>query len=176
MSRATMLTAVALLLLVAPAVAHETGVVRLSAKQVESGGGLTVRGERMPRSGKMRLELRGTLATLALGEVTTDTAGGFEINIVVPETTEPGNYKLVVLAADGDVTARADLVIVAATPEAATDGHAFMAHGETPAPEATDRMMSLDMKFTTAEMSVISVFVLTGLVGGLALLRRERST
>ncbi len=174
MSRMTVLTAAALLLLVAPAVAHETGVVRLSAKQIEVGGRLSLRGEKMPKAGKVRLELRGALVTLALGEVTTDSAGVFETNIVVPETAEPGNYKLVVLAADGDVTARADLVIVAATPATEMKDHSSMAQGEMPALQATDAMMSLDMKFSSAEVTVIGVLLFTALAGGFVLLRGRR--
>ncbi len=173
MHRMTMLTAAALLLLVAPAVAHETGVVRLSTKQVEVGAGLSLRGEKMPKTGKVRLELRGALVTLSLGEVKTDSAGVFETNIVVPETAEPGNYKLVVLAADGDVTARADLVIVAATPSTERKDHGTIVHEKMTSPEATDAMMPLDVMFTPAEMSVIGILVLAGLAGGFALLQRS---
>src|SRR5688572_12089887 len=113
MSRMTRLITPALSLLVATAAAHPTGVLKLGSNQIEVGAGISLRGEKMPKAGRMRLELRGALLTLALGEVRTDSAGAFETNLIVPETAKPGNYKLVALADDGDVTARADLMIVA---------------------------------------------------------------
>ena len=168
------LAAVASLLFALPAFAHEEGVVKLSAKQVEPGGGLGLGGEKMPKAATIKLELRGTLVTLSLGELKTDTAGVFVTNIVVPETAKPGNYKLVVVAADGDVLASADLAIRAVVAAPATQDHARMARGKMESAEATDEMMSLDIRFSTAEMSVIGVLVLAGLVGGLALLRHPR--
>jgi hypothetical protein len=167
--------AVATLLFAVTAFAHPEGVVRLSAKQVEAGAGLGLRGEKMPKAATVKLELRGTLVTLSLGELKTDTAGVFESSIVVPETAEPGNYTLVVVAADGDVLARSDVAILAAAPAPATEDHAAMGHDEMVATEATDEMMPLDVRFSTAEMSVIGVLMLAGLAGGLALLRRPRS-
>ena len=166
---------VASLLSTVPASAHEEGVVRLSTKQIEAGGGLGLRGEKMPKAATVKLELRGTLVTLPLGELKTDTAGVFVSNIVVPETAEPGNYKLVVVAADGDVLARADLAIMAAAPAAATEDHVMMGHGEMAAVEATDEMMPLEVGFSKAELSVIAVLVLAGIAGGLLLLRRPRA-
>ena len=171
MSRITVASAAALLLLVAPAVAHETGVIRLSAKQIEVGAGLSLRGEKMPKSGKVRIELRGTLATFSLGEVRTDSAGVFESNAIVPEAAKPGNYKVVVLAEDGDVTAHADLVIMAAKPSAESKDHGAMAHPEVPAVQATDEMMPLNAKSSGAEVIVIGVLVFAALAGGFALLR-----
>jgi hypothetical protein len=168
---------IALLLAVAPApvAAHETGVVRLSMKQLEAGGLLSLRGEKLPRSSQLRLELRGALATLPLGEVKTNNAGRFEINITVPETAEPGNYQLVVLAEDGDVTARAQLAILAAPPDVSAEAHAAMGHGAGTAPEATDELMPLDVKYSAPELAVIAGLVLAWLAGGFTLLRLRRS-
>lgn len=157
-----------------PALAHPEGVVTLGAKQVEAGGELGLRGEKLPKAATVKLELRGALVTLSLGEMKTDTAGVFVSNIVVPDTAAPGNYQVVVVAADGDVLARADLAILAAAPAPATVDHAGMDHGEMESAEATDEMMQLDVRFSTAEMSVIGVLVLAGLAGGMALLRRPR--
>ena len=64
--------------------------------------------------------------------------------------------------------------ILAAAPAPATEDHAGMAHGEMESAEATDAMMPLDVRFSTAEMSVIGVLVLAGLASGLVLLRRPR--
>lgn len=158
----------------AAAMVHPEGVVRLSAKEIEAGSELGLRGEKLPKGATVKLELRGALVTFSLAELKSDTAGGFERSIVVPDTVKPGNYKLVVVADDGDVLASADLAILAAAPAAAAEDHAAMGHGETPSTEATDAMMPLDASFSTAEMSVIGVLILAGLAGGLALLRRPR--
>jgi hypothetical protein len=174
MKRLVMPITAALLLGVMPVAAHETGVVKVGSKQVGAGGEVTVRGEKLPKSATMRLELRGALKAFQLGEIKTDAKGEFETNIVVPETTELGNYKLVVLASDGDVTARADLVILAAAPKPTAVDHAKM-HGTASEPEATDAMMALPLAFSTIEVALIGTFVLAAIAGGLALLRRPRA-
>ncbi len=173
MWKGILLAAAASLLLTVPAAAHEEGVVRLSVKQVEPGGGLEVRGEKMPKRAIVELALRGGLATYSLGQLATDSMGFFVGQVSVPVTAQPGSYRLVVVGADGDALARADLAILAALPPLATD-EAAPGGDDMARSAATDEMMPLDLRFSTGETSAIGVLLLMALGGGFMLLRRPR--
>jgi hypothetical protein len=173
---------------VIPASAHEVGAIHLSSHQVSVGGSVTVRGEKLPKSEPLTLELRGVLDNYPVGSVHTDTAGAFEMSLTVPQNVPAGPYTLVVIASDGDVTARADLVVgaaaTAAAPAAGTapsgnmadmpgmSGSATSGTGE----RATAAVMSIANPTTPGEWLIIWVLILASLAGGIALLRRAAPT
>jgi hypothetical protein len=159
-------------LLTATGIAHEKGIIRLASNEVPAGGELGVRGEKLPKSATLRLELRGTLETFSLTEVRTNAAGKFEARLPLPTGARAGSYTVVALATDGDVTARAALVIVAAAPAQAMD------HGPTDSmpsrierPHPTAEMMKLTVATTGGERATILTIIAVGFGGGLILLR-----
>lgn len=150
--------------------AHEEGVIRLGAPTAAPGDTLEILGEKLPRSATVRLELRGALETYLLGRVTTAASGAFEIHVPIPAEAQPGLYRVVAVAPDGDEVARAELVIaeVAATPPAEMPlGHAM----------ATAEEMELPLDLTPVEWAVIGVFVALFALGGVLLLsERQKGT
>lgn len=175
-----MLASVALILLVAaPALAHENGAIYLASKQVPVGGEFGVRGEKLPWSADLELVLRGALDNYMIGDVRTDTAGKFQARITLPPHIPAGAYSLVALAPDGDATARADLVISAAAPAAAPaagQGMAHMGEREMPGPHATAEMMEVQRTMTPGEWIVIAAVIVLSFVGGAILLGRAATS
>src|SRR5918911_4427347 len=108
-----------LLALPAAAPAHERGAIHLASSQVPVAGDVVMTGEKLPKSTVLELQLRGTLNNYPFREVRTDAKGAFQARLTLPPDVPAGAYTLVALAPDGDVTARAELVIAPA-PSAAT--------------------------------------------------------
>lgn len=166
--------------------AHEEGVIKLSGRQLPAGGQLTVVGEKLGKGASYRLELRGALKTFELGSARADTSGRFEFTLTLPADAKPGSYAVAAVASDGDVVARADLVIVDANVPAASGAGATMPGmpgmpGNMPEMEnmpgmagmhATAEYMEIPRTTTTAQWIVIGAVIAGSLVGGLALLRR----
>jgi methionine-rich copper-binding protein CopC len=142
-----------LLVPVTPVWAHETGAIHVSTNQVVAGATLTVRGEKLPKSEELKLELRGVLDNYPVGSVKTDTAGAFQMSITVQASVPAGAYTLVVIASDGDVTARADLAVSAA---ASASAGAAPQGNMAGMPGMTDHDMAgmADERATAAEMVI----------------------
>ncbi len=174
-----------LALLGAPVLAHEEGVLRLGSNEVGIGGQLEVRGEKLPKSAALRLELRGTLETFPLAEVRTDARGLFEAKLAVPVEARAGSYTVVALAPDGDIAARAELAVVTAGPAVAPadgmaehEGHSAMntSPGATEVPHPTAEIMKLPVHTTGSELAVIVGIITLSVAGGVALLRGARTS
>lgn len=165
-----------------PALAHENGVIALTPKLVGAGGNLSVRGDKLSKSSTLKVQLRGTLETFDLAEVRTDTAGRFQASFALPVEVKAGNYVVVVVASDGDVTARADLVVSAAATPAADamagmEGHAGMPMAPgTPGQHATAEAMEVPVSTSGAEWAAIVVIIgLSAAVGLVLLIGARRS-
>ncbi len=159
------------------ALAHETGTIRLAAKEVRVGGELMIHGEKLPKSATLRLQLRGSLETFPLGEVRTDTAGKFDARLALPTEARAGAYTVLVLASDGDISARTDLTITPPPPaEMSPTEHARMdsATAMPDMPHARADMMDVSTAMTTGEWIAIVSIVLASVAGGLALLFAAR--
>ncbi|HLG06849.1 MAG TPA: hypothetical protein VI383_11965 [Gemmatimonadales bacterium] len=172
-TRSTLL-ALSLVLTAGPALAHERGVLHLGKKEVETRSHLELRGEHLPKNATITLQLRGTLATFALGEVKTDSAGGFSARPGLPQEARAGAYTVTAVAADGDKVAEAALVIVAAQPpdhEMAKYGAANTSPSAAESPHARPDMMELSTSTTGMEWALILGLVGASLVGGAILLR-----
>jgi len=163
-----------------PALAHEKGTIRILSKQVGVGGELIVQGEKLPKSAALKMELRGALETFPLAEVRTDSAGRFQARFALPVEVRAGTYTVVVVASDGDVVARAD-VVVAPAPLPSEDAMAGMeAHPGMPGPagapgqHATAEMMKVPVSTSGVEWAVIGTIIVLSAVGGIALLATAR--
>lgn len=150
-----------------PAAAHEEGVIHLGSEEVAVGSELTLTGEHLPENATLRLELQGALGTIALAEVRTDSVGGYHGVVALPAAGGPGSYTVVAIAADGDVVARADLVV---RPAAAASA-AATAPAEAAPPVATAAMMELPVRRGAIEWIGVVAFVVAAVVAGSALLR-----
>ncbi|MDQ6885830.1 MAG: TIGR02186 family protein [Gemmatimonadota bacterium] len=164
--------------------AHEKGAIHLASTAVPVGGDLVMTGVKLPKSGVLRLQLRGTLDNYDVGQVRTDTAGAFQTRLTLPPHVPTGAYTLVAIAADGDVSARTALAVTAG-PAAASSSSASMPSTKmpdgTPMPHmsatmstthATAEMMEIKRATSAGEWVVIAGAILASLAGGLALLRR----
>jgi hypothetical protein len=160
-----LLVALVAALAAVPVVAHEEGVIRLASPTAAPGQEIEIEGERLPRSATLTLELRGALASYPLGEIESDEVGAFVTLLALPADVRPGRYRMMVLASDGDVVARAELLITAAPPaEIGPAGPIEPAH-------VTDAMMDLPMSRSIGEWAAIVGFIAAAAIAGLALLR-----
>lgn len=172
----------------APAAAHEHGRIYLGASRAAPGDSLALRGEKLSKATTFRVVLRGPLASYPLGEVTTDRAGAFESTLRLPADARAGDYTVVLLAPDGDVSARADLALTAAPPPAVATGgtpavtgapaaagadHAAPA-AAVGAPHATAQPMALPTHAGPGEWAIIALVTLACLGAGARLLRPAR--
>ena len=149
--------------------AHEEGVLRLGTPTGSPGAEIEIRGERLPPSASVRLELRGALASRPLTEVATDERGSFTLRLLVPTGTAPGRYRVVAVAEDGDDVARVDLIVLAVPQsELAPAGPFQPVH-------ATADEMELERRLTAGEWAAIAAFVLACAAAGAALLRSSES-
>lgn len=164
--------------LAVPAIAHEKGVIRIISRNVTVGGELVVRGEKLSKNATLRMELRGTLETFHLSEVRTDTAGRFQAQVALPVEVKAGTYTVVVVASDGDVTARTDLVVLAGPPMADMPGMAghegMVDSAGAAAPHATAEMMHVPVSTSGAEWGAIAAVIGLSAAGGLLLLMSSR--
>ena len=162
------------------AVAHETGAIHLVSKELAPGGELAFAGEKLPKGATLKVELRGALNKYAIGTITTDKVGKVQARLTVPADVPNGNYTVAVLAPDGDVAARAPLVITAAPAKAMPDNMPGMSNGMEgmsgmkgmTGPHATAEMLPLDQRRTPVQWAVIMAVVGASLVAGAALLRK----
>lgn len=176
--RSAIVTAGLVATLAVPAFAHTGGVIRIISKQVSVGGELIVRGEKLPKNATLRMELRGMLETFPLAEVRTDTAGRFQAQLALPVEVKAGTYTVVVVASDGDVAARVDLVVSAprAMPgmRGMAEHEAMVDSGGAPGPHATAEMMTVQLNTSSAEWGAIAAVILLSAAGGLLLLASSR--
>ena len=162
------------------AVAHETGAIHLVSKELTPGGELAFAGEKLPKGATLKVELRGALNKYSIGTITTDKVGKVQARLTVPADVPNGNYTVAVLAPDGDVAARAPLVISSAPATAASQNMAGMSHDMVgmkgmegmSGMQATAEMMPLKQQRTPGEWTVIAAVVGACFVAGAALLRK----
>ena len=160
---------------VTPLAAHETGVIKLSAKQLPVGGALVITGAKMTKGASFRLELRGALRTFSFGRVRADTSGRFELRVTLPADAGAGAYTVAAVAADGDVSAQADLALLATTPTAGGGDMAGMpGMGNMPGmPHATAEHMKVPVTTSPEEWTAITTIIILAALGGFVLLRRR---
>jgi hypothetical protein len=157
---------------------HETGAIHLASNHVPVGGEIDLRGEKLPKSGTIKLELRGILDTYPVGQVKTDTAGAFQAKFTLASTVPVASYTLVAIASDGDVTARADLSVVAATTATTAASSSMPGMPGMPAmtgasgEHANAAPMPIASTTTDAQWVVIYALIGLSLLSGAFLLRR----
>lgn len=164
------------LAVVAPAFAHEHGVITLSAKSIAAHNALVIHAEKMSKNASFRLELRGALNTYVFGRVRSDTGGRFDLTTNLPAEAGPGSYAVVAVASDGDVSARAELTVTdgSMSSPGSMPGMAAMP-GMANMPHATAEYMSIPSTTTTAGWIVIVAAIGASALIGALLLRPPTS-
>lgn len=179
--RRIVMSVVLLFLLTREAAAHGKGTIVLGAKTVGVGGELSVQGMKLPKGASLLLQLRGSLQTYALGNVSTDDEGRFNAHFVLPAAARVGSYAVVVVAGDGDIAARADLAITAAAnvaqPEpSAMAGMAGMAGmPNMSGPHASAEALDIPVRTSRLEWIAIIAIIALSMGAGVALLRSAKA-
>jgi len=93
---------------------HPEATLKVSPASVAAGGSLSVEGSRFEAGDHYKLVLQGVLDEYPLLEVEADAGGLFTLEITIPSEADPGRYRLVALAPDGDASAGVDLSVTAA--------------------------------------------------------------
>ena len=164
--------------------AHPKGTLTVTPNQASPGDTLLVRGAGLAPTLAFRIELRGALRTFPLGRFRADSAGRLEMRMAVPAEASAGAYVVAAVAADGDVSAQADLT-VNAPGKGPPGGIGASMHmpgmqgmsgmGNMPGmpnmPAATAEHMKLDVTTSAAEWVVIGIVVALSALIGLYLLR-----
>jgi len=160
------------------AFAHGTGAISLSSKQSAAGGTITIFGTKFAANSSVRLELRGVLQSNVFGRVQTSAKGTFQQIVTIPATSKPGQYTIVAVAPDGDVTARAMLMIseTAAAEETRPGMHDMPGMQGMGGPHATAEMMDVPIPITAWGWGVITAIVVASAVTGAWLLRTGGGT
>ncbi|MFQ5705335.1 MAG: hypothetical protein ACE5HT_15115 [Gemmatimonadales bacterium] len=111
--------------------AHPEGVIKLANSRFAAGISIQVDGAKFHPGSILRLQLVGTDATIDLTEVQVDSGGTFVHAVDIPAGLQPGSYRLVALASDGDVAAGLDVMVLArAVEEEHADTHEEDEHDE----------------------------------------------
>ena len=143
---------------------------------VEAGGAIGLRGKEFGKEETYTLHLLGALNEYDLGEAKSDGEGQFELDINIPDGVRPGAYQVVAVASDGDVVARLDVMISAATHVAASDNadqHTEMADSEMDEHQATADEIRIERDRNGIEWAAIGLIV--GVAGGLGIGLGRRS-
>ncbi len=160
---------------VEPLHSHEEGVLNLASPTVAAGATVALSGERFSRTTAYRLVLKGALREYALATVESDDEGGFTLELEIPAVAQPGAYRLVAVAPDGDDVAEVDLEVQAAV---RSEADAMEEVGEQLATATLPRAdeLELERRWTGVEWFLMGVLFGGALAGGLALYRKPGST
>lgn len=168
---------------VAPAEAHDHGVLKLASRTIRAGDSLTVSGAKFTANNQVTLVLVGVGGRLALGDIPTDAAGAFRRTLLVPAAARVGQNRLVAEAIDGDEVAALDVLILPASTAASAattsmsdmPGRAGMAGHEGVQMAPTGAPLPLVRARTPAVTTAAVVLIIVCAAAGALLLRRARA-
>lgn len=140
-ARVLLLAGVALSTIPATARAHDEGTLKLVSRTLGVGDSIAVAGVKFSKRSTLKLALVGLGGRFALAEVKSDSAGAFDLGVLIPKGAAPGMYRLVAFADDGDEAASLDVVLVPATAVEGENDH----HLDVPPSVApTDQVLVLE--------------------------------
>ena len=166
-----------ILTLAAPAVAHEKGVLKLASKVLTAGDSLPVAGEKFAHKDELTIVLINVAGRRELGTAPTDSAGKFTRMFFVPPGTQPGQYRLVAEAIDGDEVATLDVVVqphAPPTPMGAMPGSATH-EGMSMEAHPTGTPLQLMRARSRVGMWVAGVLIMACVAAGAVLLRQPHA-
>lgn len=97
----------------ATAHAHDEGILKLVSRTLVVGDSIAVMGTKFSKRTSLRLVVVGLGGRFELPEATTDSAGSFTLQVLIPANAPIGAYRLVALADDGDEAAALDVALIA---------------------------------------------------------------
>lgn len=152
-----------------PGLAHEKGVLSLPSRSLPVGATVSLRGEKFDADLPLALVLTGMGGRTSLAQVRADSAGRFVRELSIPADLVPGPYRLIAVAADGDVVAGLDLELIPAVMTEAP--MAEVPHGAHPMPGAEAHPMpgADPLLLTRARSPVVTVGALGVMMAALAL-------
>lgn len=158
--------------------AHDQGTLKLASKTFRADDSLTVIGSKFSKNDEVALFLVGVSGRVPLGDIPTDTAGGFRRVLLVPASTPSGQYRMIAEAVDGDIVSGLDVVVLAAAAVATTmampamPGMEGMPGHEGMNMDPTGEALSLTRARSTAVTSTAIVLIIVFAAVGAGLMRR----
>jgi len=162
---------------------HPEATLRSPVTSAVPGGTLPLAGSEFQAGQTYRLVLAGVSGEVPLLEVTADEEGSFALELQLPGGLDPGRYRVLALAPDGDGAASLDITLTAGSGMGMMQGEGMAAMGGEEgaggmmgammaAPEARADEIVIERSRSGIEWGIIGLLV--GLAGGfgLALLRR----
>ncbi len=186
-SLVAVITSIPATVIAADALRHPEGTLKLAKRQLVAGNTVPIGGEKFAKYGELELLLVGVAGRFRVGDVTTDSVGGFAESFDIPADLDVGAYRLVAIATDGDEVASLNVELLAEAPSSdegaghaeddsghVEDGHA---HDAGPAEDApTDEPLILERAGSPWVRGGAVVGIIIALVGGGLLLRRPQGT
>ena len=186
-SLVAVITSIPATVIAADALRHPEGTLKLAKRQLVAGSTVPIRGEMFAEHGKLALLLVGVAGRFRVGDVTTDSVGGFAESFAIPADIAVGAYRLVAIATDGDEVASLNVELLAESPAPekdpgisedegghVEDGHSHDAESAEDAP--TDEPLILDRAGSPWVRGGAAVGIIIALVGGGLLLRKPQGT
>ena len=162
----TLLATVAVVALIAvgssAASAHGNPEIVITPNPAAASASIAIEGEGFEEDEEVSLTLEGVSGDIALGTATTDAAGGFHVEVTLPDAATPASYRI--RAEGGDASALADFRITQGT------------GGSQPAAEH-EGSIGFHREQSTAQVIGLVALAAALAVAGLALLlvREERT-
>lgn len=157
------------------AAAHDHGVLKLVSKTFRAGDSLAIVGTKFTRSDEVTLVLIGVESRVSLGDIPTDSAGGFRRTVLVPASARAGQYRLVAEAIDGDEVASLQVVVQAASAPAPMEGMRGGAGHEGMQMDPTGAPLPLARTRNTAVTATAILLIIACGAGGATLLLAPRA-
>ncbi len=182
-SLVAVITSIPAAAIAADALWHPEGTLKLAERQLVAGSTVPIGGEKFAEHGRLELQLVGVAGRFRLGDVTTDSVGGFAESFDIPADIKLGTYRLVALATDDDEVASLNVELLAESPapdkgpglSEDDSGHAEDGHS-TAEDAPTDEPLILDRAGSPWVRGGAVVGIIVALVGGGLLLRKSQET
>ncbi len=192
-SLVAVITSIPATAIAADALRHPEGTLKLTERQLVAGSMIPIGGEKFAKHGKLKLLLVGVAGRFPVGDATADSVGAFSESFGIPAGIEPGAYRLIAVAVDGDEVASLNVELLAESPApdegSALSEDAGLSEDDTAHPDdghshdvesaeesPTDEPLTLDRAASPWIRGGAVVGIIIALVGGGLLLRKPQGT
>ena len=183
-SLVAVITSIPATAIAADALRHPEGTLKLTERQLVAGSMIPIGGEKFAKHGKLKLLLVGVAGRFPVGDATADSVGAFSESFGIPAGIEPGAYRLIAVAVDGDEVASLNVELLAESP--APDEGSALSEDDTAHPDdghhdaesaeepPTDEPLTLDRAGSPWVRGGALVGIIIALVSGGLLLRKPQ--
>jgi hypothetical protein len=185
-SLVAVITSIPVTAIAADALRHPEGTLKLTERQFVAGSMIPIGGEKFAKHGKLKLLLVGVAGRFPVGDATADSVGAFSESFGIPADIEPGAYRLIAVAVDGDEVASLNVELLAESP--APDEGSALSEDDTAHPDDGHHDVEFAEESPTAEPLTLDraaspwirggavVGIIIALVSGGLLLRKPQGT